>query len=40
MSNKHRKVHEEPFAQKFIRHLAYCVVGLLLLMFVATIVVV
>ncbi len=29
--NKHRKLHEEKQAEKFIRHLAYCVVGLLVI---------
>lgn len=35
-----RDLHEESFAAKFIRHTAYCVVGLLLLVLVTTIVVV
>lgn len=35
-----RTLHEESFAAKFIRHTAYCVVGLLLLVLVTTIVVV
>ena len=35
-----KNLHEESFAAKFIRHTAYCVVGLLLLVLVTTIVVV